>query len=453
MGTAEAATGTARSARAAAREPTRAGPAATGSAGAQRTGQAACNQPVQPVQSPNPPNNRLTSRRSPLQVAARMLIATCSFTAIAGWLVPDVAAAASKPAGLIFRTPIVPGAHSGVKYPPLAPRHAAPGATHRDHVRVVLTSPRSGGTNVAVDSPISMVLSAPPALGAPAPRLVPPVAGQWYLSGRTLTFTPKYGYPPWATEQVIVGPSLATPTKWTFTVGGVSLLRAQQLLAELGYLPLNVDVAKGDPLLRHEPTRSALVPVLPPPAVFTWRFPSEPYSLKSLWSPGTDDVMTAGAVMNFEETVGLPSDGAVGPAVWQALTSAVAGRHMDKAPYDYLVVTENLPEDLVVWQDGKAIYETPVNTGVAGAWTATGTFPVYERFVTTTMSGTDPDGYQYSVSGVPWVAYFNGGDAVHGYWRDSYGWPQSNGCVELPVPNAQVVWSMDPIGTLVTVVS
>ena len=106
-----------------------------------------------------------------------------------------------------------------------------------------------------------------------------------------------------------------------------------------------------------------------------------------------------------------------------------------------------------MWQDGKAIYETPVNTGVAGAWTATGTFPVYERFVTTTMSGTDPDGYQYSVSGVPWVAYFNGGDAVHGYWRDSYGWPQSNGCVELPVPNAQVVWSMDPIGTLVTVVS
>ncbi len=400
----------------------------------------------------NPSNNRLTARRSPLQVAARMLVAACTFTAIAGWLVPGAATAAIKPAGLIFRTPIVPGAHSGVKYPPLAPRHAAPGATHRDHVRVVLTSPRSGGTNVAISSPISMVLSAPPALGAPAPTLVPPVAGQWYLRGRTLTFTPKYGYRPWGTEHVIVMSSLATPTKWTFTVGGVSLLRAQQLLAELGYLPLNVDIAKGDPLLRHEPTRAAQVSVVPSPAAFTWRFPSEPYALKSLWSPGTDNVITAGAVMNFEETVGLLPDGAVGPAVWQALTSAVAGRHMDKAAYDYLVVTENLPESLVVWQDGRPVYETPVNTGVAGAWTATGTFPVYERLVTTTMSGTDPDGYHYNVSGVPWVAYFNGGDAVHGYWRDSYGWPQSNGCVELPVPNAQVVWSMDPIGTLVTVV-
>jgi len=50
------------------------------------------------------------------------------------------------------------------------------------------------------------------------------------------------------------------------------------------------------------------------------------------------------------------------------------------------------------------------------------------------------------------VAYFNGGDAVHGYPRASYGWPQSNGCVELPISNAQFVWGMDPIGTLVTVV-
>ena len=219
-----------------------------------------------------------------------------------------------KPAGVMFLTPVVPGAHIKVKYPPLPPRPQHPGARRPERVKVVLTSPRSGGTNVGLGSPISIVLSAPPALQAPAPTLVPPVVGQWYLSGRTLTFTPKYGYRPWATEQVIVRSSLAAPTKWSFTVGGVSLLRTEQLLAELGYLPLNVDVAKGDPLLGHEPTRAALVPVLPTPAVFTWRFPTEPYSLKSLWSAGTDNVITAGAVMNFEGSVGLPTDGVVGPA-------------------------------------------------------------------------------------------------------------------------------------------
>ena len=231
----------------------------------------------------------------------------------------------------------------------------------------------------------------------------------------------------------------------------MSALRVQELLAELGYLPVNVDVSKGKPLLSEEPTRAALVSSTALPAVFTWRFPSSPLSMKSLWSADQYTVMTQGAVMNFEETEGLPSDGVLGPGVWAALTSAVAGRHLDRAPYDYLVVSESLPESLTVWQAGKEIYQTPVNTGVDGANTPFGTWPVYARYVTTTMAGTDPDGTQYNVSGVPWVAYFMGGDAVHGYWRSYYGYPQSNGCVELPVSNAQVVWSMDPIGTLVTV--
>jgi hypothetical protein len=37
---------------------------------------------------------------------------------------------------------------------------------------------------------------------------------------------------------------------------------------------------------------------------------------------------------------------------------------------------------------------------------------------------------------VYWINYFNGGDAVHGFVRASYGFPQSLGCVELPIPTA-----------------
>ena len=37
------------------------------------------------------------------------------------------------------------------------------------------------------------------------------------------------------------------------------------------------------------------------------------------------------------------------------------------------------------------------------------------------MSGTNPDGSHYSDPGVPWVSYFNGGDALHGFLRASYG--------------------------------
>ncbi len=57
----------------------------------------------------------------------------------------------------------------------------------------------------------------------------------------------------------------------------------------------------------------------------------------------------------------------------------------------------------------------PPNTGVPGATTQQGTFPIYARFTSTTMSGTNPDGSKYSDPGVPWVNYFNGGDAVHGF--------------------------------------
>jgi lipoprotein-anchoring transpeptidase ErfK/SrfK len=67
------------------------------------------------------------------------------------------------------------------------------------------------------------------------------------------------------------------------------------------------------------------------------------------------------------------------------------------------------------------------------------------------MSGTNPDGSHYVDPGIKWVSYFNGGDALHGYVRASYGFPQSDGCVEMPIANAAQVFPLTPLGTLVTV--
>jgi peptidoglycan hydrolase-like protein with peptidoglycan-binding domain len=255
----------------------------------------------------------------------------------------------------------------------------------------------------------------------------------------------------------IIGPPPTTatvpsaPVSYSFTVQGVSLLRAQQLLAELKYLPLRFGPTPLSSSLPGEANQALLVSPLPERGVFTWRYPDIPASLAALWSPGQANVVTQGAVMRFEDVEGLPVDGVVGPQVWRALTAAVAARRVDPDPYDYLMVSKVLPESLVVWRNGKDVFSAPVNTGVYGAVTPDGTWPVYEHLVSTTMSGTDPDGYHYVVPNVPWVAYFYEGDAVHGYWRASYGWPQSNGCVELPVAAAAVVWPMDPLGTLVNV--
>jgi hypothetical protein len=67
------------------------------------------------------------------------------------------------------------------------------------------------------------------------------------------------------------------------------------------------------------------------------------------------------------------------------------------------------------------------------------------------MKGTNPDGTTYNDPNVPYASYFNGGDALHGFIRASYGTPQSNGCIEMSYADAALVWPLTPIGTLVTI--
>jgi lipoprotein-anchoring transpeptidase ErfK/SrfK len=183
---------------------------------------------------------------------------------------------------------------------------------------------------------------------------------------------------------------------------------------------------------------------------FTWRW-TEPTSLVNLWTAGSANTVTTGAVMAFESQHNMKTDGVAGPAVWAQLLSDAAAGTVDASPYNYVYVSKSLPETATVYSDGAEVYSTRANTGVAGAPTASGTFPVYLRYKVTTMSGTNPDGSKYVDPGIPWVSYFNGGDALHGFIRGSYGYPQSDGCVEMPPANAAVVWPLTPIGTLVTV--
>ncbi len=52
-----------------------------------------------------------------------------------------------------------------------------------------------------------------------------------------------------------------------------------------------------------------------------------------------------------------------------------------------------------------------------------------------------------------WVNYFDGGVAIHGFVRASYGFPQSLGCVELPLSEAAAAWTWIHYGTVVTVLA
>jgi hypothetical protein len=166
---------------------------------------------------------------------------------------------------------------------------------------------------------------------------------------------------------------------------------------------------------------------------------------------GTLDPTTTGAIEVFEGDHNMPVSTTITKQFWTELLADETLAKRDPRPYTWVTVTETIPETLEVHEGSKVALRSPTNTGVPGAATQQGIFPIYIRYVATTMIGTNVDGSHYDDPGVPWVNYFNGGDAVHGYVRPGYGYPQSNGCVELPIATAQAVYGMLAIGDLVVV--
>ena len=322
---------------------------------------------------------------------------------------------------------------------------------------LVASDPVDGATAVAPDAALTLTFSAPLAPTSPTPSIVPAVTGSWVrVTSDTITFRPAASLPPGAALSVSVPGGtggmvstehthLAATVTEQYTVAPMSTLRVQELLAQLGYLPLSFTPDDPTPV-------PAAVMALDQTGSFTWRWSTLPAALTSLWAPGVPDEVTEGAVMAFQDQEHLPVDGVAGPQVWSALLAASAAGQADAdGHYDWVDVSTALPEKVTVWRDGSPIYTTAANTGIEAAPTEKGTWPVYARYTSTTMSGTNPDGSHYSDPGVPWVSYFHGGDALHGFIRPGYGYPQSLGCVEMPPANAAAVYPITPLGTLVTV--
>jgi peptidoglycan hydrolase-like protein with peptidoglycan-binding domain len=358
-------------------------------------------------------------------------------------------------------------------------------------LRVTAISPTPGANGVAFDTSVTVDFSEPLASDSGLPTLSPAPPGRWVrVTPSALRFVPQGNFAPFSVVKIVVpsgpngvrslyGQGLATTFQKHFVIEGASELRLQQLLAELDYLPVTfvpvatttapaVSVATRPgssaapsqttttttaaiPAIDYEPAIATEVPIQAAAGSFVWRFSGMPTSLTSLWQAGQANVITRGAVMAFESANGLDDDGIAGPAVWTALLQAVARHQVSTAPYDYVSVSQVIPETASVWRNGHVIYSTVVNTGISVAPTTSGTYPVYARYVVTTMVGKNPDGTPYSDPGIPWVSYFHGGDALHGYIRADYGFPQSLGCVEMPYANAEAMFPLTPIGTLVAI--
>jgi L,D-transpeptidase-like protein/Big-like domain-containing protein len=371
-------------------------------------------------------------------------------------------------------------------------------------LRVVSVTPAAGAEGVNGAAPIQLTLAQAVSAGSGTaenalPVISPAIPGSWHQAGTDLTFIPATGFAP-RTHVTIRVPHQA----WTasFTTGSYSLLRLQQLLAQLGYLPMRwaADDATATASTTATGTKAADVTAAattkasasttattasattaaasgagtaagtaatataatasdanaelsaayePPAGTFTWQ-QGYPWSLHSFWQPGQMNLVTSGAIMAFQSDHGMQMDGQASGTVWTALLRAAAAQDVNQHGYTYAVARQYQPETLIIWHDGHEVFHSYANTGIPVSPTAVGTFPVYLRYRFQIMQGTNPDGSHYA-DPVQFVSYFHGGEAVHYFPRYSYGWEQSLGCVELPLGPAAQAWPYLTYGSLVTV--
>jgi hypothetical protein len=354
-----------------------------------------------------------------------------------------------------------PGAAGGAQ---AASHHRAGAGTL---LRVLSITPGNSAEAVTAADPVRVVFSAPLAAASPLPTFTPAVKGTWHAGlGASMVFTPRAPLKPTTevTLRVPAGPSgvrsaagarLAAPATAVFQVGGWSILRTEQLLSGLGYLPLGwtPDSSTGIPSQSGPVTASYRQPLgvaVSGAGVFTWQG-AYPAALTSQWQPGQPSVILTGALMAFQSDHGLPMTGTATRAVIRALLTAAAQGQRNHNGYNFALASKTSPETLTVWHNGRIVSHGLANTGTTATPTPDGTYPVYLRHKFQIMRGLMPNGKPYA-DPAHYVSFFHGNYAVHSMARPSYGKPQSLGCVELPLNEARQVWPYLNYGTLVTVV-
>jgi L,D-transpeptidase catalytic domain/Bacterial Ig-like domain len=333
--------------------------------------------------------------------------------------------------------------------------------------RVMSVTPAPGSQHADGSLPVRVTFSAPPNARSPMPTVTPDVAGSWQIVGDSAVYTPTMPFRPSTKITVNIpadvrsnaGHVLAGPKTAQYTTGTYSTLRLSELLGQLGYLPWswqlpNVGLQTQSEVNSGGSSSSSLAGQLalaydPPNGIFTME-QGYPASLASMWQPDQWNVVLRGAVMAFQSEHNMSVDGTVTPALWSALFKAVMKSQNNVNGYTYAAVSQVDPETITIYHDGQVVLRSLTNTGIPASPTVNGTFPVYEKFLETYMSGTNPGGSTYHDL-VQYVSYFNGGDAVHYFVRPGYGYQQSLGCVELPFTQAKQAYPYLTLGSLVNV--
>jgi len=197
-------------------------------------------------------------------------------------------------------------------------------------------------------------------------------------------------------------------------------------LYKMGYLPFHV--------ISYTPVVDGYQ------VTYQWYATHIPHKLVNLSITSTHSVLYRSAILRFMRDYGVHFDPNNTQYASSVLRQAYETGFTAPKPFVWVYVDQHIPQKVLVWQKGKYIFESPANTGVMHT-TAVGTFMVYLRFRSTVMEGVFPGtDIHYDDPDVPWVNYFHNGEAIHGFPRRHYGYPQSAGCVELPIYKAKELY-------------
>ncbi|MGR6319819.1 L,D-transpeptidase family protein [Micromonospora soli] len=142
------------------------------------------------------------------------------------------------------------------------------------------------------------------------------------------------------------------------------------------------------------------------------------------------------AVVAFQKVNSLSRDGIVGPRTWTALAHPVVPK--PKYSHSGYSVEANLTRQvLYLARGGSVVRILDASSGKASTPTPTGNYKVLRRI----------DGWRQSDLGLLWRPnYFYRGYAVHGATSVPT-YPASHGCVRVPIPAMNRLWSTIGVGT------
>ena len=129
-------------------------------------------------------------------------------------------------------------------------------------LQLVSVTPAAGAKGVNGTSSVRVRFSQPLAPNSPMPTLSPSIAGHWAVQGNTAVFTPAVGWMQKTKVTVKIpgglagvvsaegatagdGGTLGSDLSRSFTTGSFSNMRLQELMAQLGYLPMTWKATSG----------------------------------------------------------------------------------------------------------------------------------------------------------------------------------------------------------------